>query len=315
MSDRALRASAVPPNDVRGISTGKGIRMRRLLDPESGTCRIVALDHGMTSPVFLDGLANMPALIEEVVAGGANVLMLGRGAATAYWQHFAGEAALALMLTASAAGRPAGSRVTPIGSVDEALRLGADGVVVYVALGGDDEPAMISYLSKVAEACDRSGMPLIAEAEFPDAYAASNSAPLDLGADYLLRNVRLCADLGADIIKVNWCEDKDQFSRIVLAADRPVVLAGGPVISDELLLSRMQDARDVGAVGFSVGRNVFEHPEPRAMTRALARVFADRWSDAEALAELAATSSDGRRQLEDALMKQTPALSDKGVPE
>ena len=41
---------------------------------------------------------------------------------------------LALMLTASAAGRPEGAQITPIGSVEEALRAGADAVVMYVAL-------------------------------------------------------------------------------------------------------------------------------------------------------------------------------------
>lgn len=256
----------------RALSTGKRIRLRRLIDPVSGSCRIVALDHGMTSPVFLNGLADMGTRIDEVVAGGANVLMLGRGAARSYWAHFAGHAALALMLTASTAGRPGGPRVTPIGSVEEALRMGADAVVVYVALAGDDEAAMISFLSQVGEACEHLGMPLIAEAEFPDAYAGRN-APAAGDGEYLTRNARLCADLGADIIKVNWSGSNESFARIAAAADRPVVLAGGPVISDEELLCRMQEARRAGAIGFSVGRNIFEHRDPERMTRMLTEIF------------------------------------------
>jgi len=59
--------------------------------------------------------------------------------------------------------------VTPVNSVEWALRAGADAVVAYVALGGENEPAMISYASRIAEACDRWGMPFIAEAEWPDA--------------------------------------------------------------------------------------------------------------------------------------------------
>ena len=41
-----------------------------------------------------------------------------------------------------------------------------------------------------------------------------------------------------------------------------------------------------GAVGCSVGRNVFAHQHPEAMTRALSRVIRERWSATQALEEL-----------------------------
>jgi len=68
--------------------------------------------------------------------------------------------------------------------------------------------------------------------------------------------------------------------------ERPVVLAGGTLISDEALLERMQQARDEGAVGCSVGRNVFQHRRPQAITQAISRVFRDRWPATHALQEL-----------------------------
>jgi len=266
--------------------TGKQIRMKRLIEPESNACLICAIDHGMTSPSFLDGLFDTPSRVQEAIAGGANVLMLGRGVAKRVAQHFKPTTSLALMLTASAAGRPSGAVITPIGSVDEALRMGADAVVVYVSLSGDDEPAMISYLSQVGEACEGLGMPLIAEAEYPNAYQSLTEMTAAYGVEYLKRNARLCAELGADIVKVNWSDDKSSFSDIVRACDRPVVLAGGSLISDKELLSRMEAARDVGAIGCSVGRNVFQHKKPKSIMRAISRVFRDRWSAQEALEEL-----------------------------
>ena len=66
-----------------------------------------------------------------------------------------------------------------------------------------------------------------------------------------------------------------------------MVLAGGSLITDEELLTRMQPARDEGAVGCSVGRNIFQHQKPAAITAAISRVFRDRWPAAQALAELA----------------------------
>jgi len=271
---------------------GKEMRLKRLIEPASGTSIICALDHGMTSPRYLEGLTDMEARVREAIAGGANVFMLGRGMYARVVAEFRPDTSLALMLTASAAGRPAGPLVTPIGSVEEALALGADAVVVYVALAGEDEREMIQYASAVGEACERWGMPFIAEAEFPNAYQTLHEASSAYGVDYLLRNARLCAELGADIVKVNWSGDAASFGRIVRATGKPVVVAGGTLVSDAELLTRMEQAVAVGAIGCSVGRNIFQHPSPMAITRALCRVIQERWPANQALEELRAALAD-----------------------
>lgn len=267
-------------------TTGKKIRLNRLIQAETNTCLICAIDHGMTSPTFLSGLYDTGARVREAIAGGANVLMLGRGTAKSFCHLFRRDTSLALMLTASAAGRPSGAVITPIGSVEEALRIGADAVVAYVALAGENEPEAISYVSKIGEACELLGMPFIAEAEYPNAYQSLDAMQGTLGAEYLKRNARLCAELGADIVKVNWSGNQASFEEIVRACDRPVVLAGGTLITDAELLDRMEQARDVGAIGCSVGRNIFQHQKPEAITAAISRVFRDKWSAQEALQEL-----------------------------
>lgn len=266
--------------------TGKKIRLNRLIQAETNTCLIVAIDHGMTSPIFLDGLYDTGSRVKEAIEGGANVLMLSRGTVKKYAGHFHRDTSLALMLTASAAGKPSGAIITPIGSIEEALRIGADAVVVYVALAGENEPDTITYLSKVGEACEELGMPLIAEAEYPNAYQSLEKMTQVLGVDYLKRNARLCAELGADIVKVNWSGDQKSFGEIIHACDQPVVLAGGSLIPDEELLWRMQMAREVGAVGCSVGRNVFQHANPQTITEAISRIFRNGWSAKQALEEL-----------------------------
>jgi DhnA family fructose-bisphosphate aldolase class Ia len=266
--------------------TGKKIRLNRLIQSETNTCLIVAIDHGMTSPIFLDGLYDTGARIHESIEGGANVLMLSRGTVKHYAGHFHRDTSLALMLTASAAGRPGGAIITPIGSVQEALRIGADAVVVYVALAGENEAEAITYASQIGEACEELGMPWIAEAEYPNAYQSLEKMTQSLGIDYLKRNARLCAELGADIVKVNWSGDQKSFGDVIRAADRPVVLAGGSLIPDDELLERMQAAREVGAVGCSVGRNVFQHKKPQAVTEAISRIFRDNWTAKQALEEL-----------------------------
>jgi len=89
--------------------TGKRIRINRLTETETTTCLIVAFDHGMTSPQFLPGLFDTGRRVQEAIAGGANVLMLGRGMAKNHAHHLRHDTSLALTLTASAPGRPSGA--------------------------------------------------------------------------------------------------------------------------------------------------------------------------------------------------------------
>lgn len=261
---------------------GKTMRLKRVIDA-SGSSVICALDHGMTSPVFLEPLAQIATRAAETVAGGANVIMMSKGMIRLTSESFSPTTSLALLLSASAG--PGGSRpeIVQIADVEEALRLGADAVVLFTALGGDTESGMIRTLSAVGRECAALGMPFIAEAEFPTTYASVEALAAEYGFEYLRRNVRLCAELGADIVKTNWPGDQESFAKLVEATSGvPVVLAGGSRLEDMELLRRVEDAVAVGAIGCSVGRNIFMHPSPEAITRALSRVIRDRWSATKA---------------------------------
>jgi fructose-bisphosphate aldolase / 2-amino-3,7-dideoxy-D-threo-hept-6-ulosonate synthase len=257
---------------------GKAMRLKRVIDPK-GVSVICALDHGMTSPTFLEPLSDIAARTAEAVRGGATVIMMSRGMVRIAEPAFSPTTSLALLLSASA--NPDGTRpaVVQVAEVEEAARLGADAVVLFTALGGDGEPGMIRTLAGVGRECASLGMPLIAEAEFPTTYASVEELTEQYGFEYLQRNVRLCAELGADIVKTNWPGDADAFGRLVEAANGvPVVLAGGSRLQDHQLLGRMEAAMAVGAVGCSVGRNIFMHASPEAITRALSRVIRERWT-------------------------------------
>jgi fructose-bisphosphate aldolase/2-amino-3,7-dideoxy-D-threo-hept-6-ulosonate synthase len=268
------------------MNVGKAMRMKRVVDG-AGVSVICALDHGMTSPTFLEPLADITTRARETVAGGANVIMMSKGMIRLANEAFSPTTSLAMLLSASA--DPGGDRpeIVQIAEVEEALRLGADAVVLFTALGGDTEPGMIDTLSDVGRECELLGMPFIAEAEFPTTYATVEELKQQYGFEYLRRNVRLCAELGADIVKTNWPGDQDSFGKCVEAANGiPVVLAGGSRLEDGELLTRMEQAMQAGAIGCSVGRNIFMHANPEAITRALARVIRERWSADKALAAL-----------------------------
>jgi DhnA family fructose-bisphosphate aldolase class Ia len=266
-------------------NVGKKLRMKRVIDDVTGTSVICALDHGMTSPTFLSGLVDMERRLTETIAGGAHVIMMSPGMARRTADHFAKDVSLALLASASAAGAPT-PRVVNVTAVHDAVRMGADAVVLYVALEPMHEPAMIGTLAEIGAECDRLGMPFIAEAEFPNAYQPAGEQQDEWGFDYLIRNSRLCAELGADIVKTNWSGNADSFARIVEAAGVPVVVAGGSQVTEAELLLRLEQAMAAGAIGCSVGRNIFQHDRPEAMTRAISRVVKERWPHTEALLEL-----------------------------
>ena len=264
---------------------GKQIRLKRLID-EGGVSIICALDHGMTSPKFLQGLADTPARAREAIAGGANVLMLGRNMVKLCAPEFKKDTALAFMLSASAAICPEFNWITEVATVDEALRFGADAVVVYAAFGTPRDQEMLHFLARVGAECEVKGIPFIAEAEFPTAYMPQDQLHEKYGTDYLVYSSRICAELGADIVKTNWPGSQKEFRKILNAVPVPVVIAGGSRVSDQELLNRMEQGMKAGAVGCSVGRNIFEHQDPQAMTRALSRVIRERWKAKVAYEEL-----------------------------
>ena len=269
---------------IRGV--GKSMRMKRVIDSD-GVSVICALDHGMTSPQFLEPLADITTRTREAVAGGANVIMMSKGMIRVAEPAFSPTTSLALLLSASANPERGEPEIVQIAEVEEASRLGADAVVLFTALGGQSEPGMIRILAAVGRACESYGIPFIAEAEFPTTYASVDELKDRYGFEYLRRNVRLCGELGADVIKTNWPGDEASFRKLVESANGiPTVLAGGSRLEDDELLRRMEAAMSAGAIGCSVGRNIFMHRSPEAITRALSRVIRESWKAGDALASL-----------------------------
>jgi DhnA family fructose-bisphosphate aldolase class Ia len=260
--------------------------MKRLIEEDSGTCLIFAIDHGLTSPKYFPELDITEEKTKEVIKGGAHVIMLNMGFAQKVVGVFTSKTSLALMVNSSAPRSPEAPIVTPISTVEAALRLGADAVVVFSALQSKNDAQMINFLAKTGDDCDRLGMPFIAEAEYPTTYESLTNLSDQYGVDYLFYNTRVCAELGADIIKINWTGDRKSWEKIVKAAHVPVVLAGGSKLDDFELLKRFEHAIASGAIGCSVGRNIFQHKSPFAITKALSRVIKEKWEAERAYEEL-----------------------------
>jgi len=247
--------------------------MRRLIDPETKTSFMFAMSHGTSAAAVLEGMERTREMVGHAVREGANVVFLNRGYAVQLADVFkqSNNAALALKVSASAPISTRPHQEITTSSVEEAFRLGADAVVALIPIAPDNEPEVISWVGKLGEDCTRLGMPFIAEAEYPASYGQRKPS-FEMTVEYLKRSARLCEELGADIVKSNWTGTPESFREIVKSVSVPVVVAGGSKESEKELLTKIVQAKEAGAIGCSVGRNIFQHRNPAGMVRAISKV-------------------------------------------
>jgi DhnA family fructose-bisphosphate aldolase class Ia len=269
------------------MSIGKALRLRRIIDPESNTTVMFAFSHGTSVPTVLPGIEDPVGRLRAVREGGADCIFLAPGLIESLSAVIAESSGLGIVAkvtaTATRGGTPHQERL--IASVEHCVELGADGVVALLPFAPENEPDIISLAGQLGEACRRLGVPFLAEAEFPNAYYGDEDYASSWGLPYLKRSARLCAELGADIVKSNWPGSPEEFGEIVEAVSVPVVVAGGSRESDLDLLTKVQAARSAGAIGCSVGRNIFQHDDPVAITRALSSVVRGTHTPEQAVAE------------------------------
>jgi len=165
----------------------------------------------------------------------------------------------------------------PTGTVEEAIRAGADAVSFHINVGSEHEPNQIEDLATLAGEADRFGMPVLAMT-YARGPGVDGSDPEALG-----HAVRLGEELGADLVKTGYSGDAESFEHVVESTRLPVVIAGGSRGTDRETVEMVRGAMDAGAAGVSMGRSVFQHDDPEAIARAVAAVIHD---DADADAAL-----------------------------
>jgi fructose-bisphosphate aldolase/2-amino-3,7-dideoxy-D-threo-hept-6-ulosonate synthase len=80
-------------------------------------------------------------------------------------------------------------------------------------------------------------------------------------------------ELGADLIKVNYTGDVDTFKTVVKGALAPILIAGGPKMNSDMeILNMVQGSMEAGGRGVSIGRNIFQHKNPKGMTQAISGI-------------------------------------------
>jgi len=228
---------------------------------------IIPLDHGVSlGPIH--GLEHPESAIGMAVQEGADALVLHKGM-MGFLEMMSGKLPGVFMhLSASSQLGSTCDHKVLIGSVEEALRRGADGISMHVNLGNRSEPEMLQDLGMIGDACTNWQVPLLVMIYVRDDNGAATVT--DLSIAY---SARIAAELGADIIKIPVPEDFMTLKKITAALPVPVVVAGGSKVADiPVFLDRMEKAMQAGAGGVAIGRNIFQNNDPRLILRAICSV-------------------------------------------
>lgn len=245
---------------------GKSRRMSRLLVGEKNRCLLSPLDHGGWLGV-VKGLDRPQAIVEQVIAGGANAILASPGFLRAAAAALKPDTGLVLRVSLTAGLSAKGTQETPIAQLDTALRLDADAVAVSVFFGREGDLEIYRWLAELIRTCEPFEMPVIAEMMPP--------GELSFDAKAIAHAARIGMEIGADIIKTNYCGDVEQFAEIVQAVPIPIIVAGGPKTNpDRSILQLVRDVLDAGAAGVAIGRRVWQSDDPEQVTRQIHDVMA-----------------------------------------
>jgi DhnA family fructose-bisphosphate aldolase class Ia len=268
-------------------------RLNRLFNPRTGRCFDVAIDHGFFNEAsFLSGIENLPKAVETLVHAAPDAIQLTLGQARLL-QGLPVRPKPALVLRTDVANvygnklpRALFSRMIE-DAVLQAVRLDAACVVVNL-FRIPDEPEVtdqcINNILRIKPQADHYGVPLMIEPLVFQANAKAGGYMVDGDPAKIIPLVRQAVELGADIIKADPTDDVSIYHKVVeTAGGIPVLVRGGSKAPEEEILKRTEALLAQGAAGIVYGRNIIQHPNPSAITRALMAVVHDRSSVADAM--------------------------------
>jgi len=245
-------------------------RYNRIFQPGTGRTVMLAIDHGY----FLGPTTGLEAPGETVapLLPYADSLMLTRGILR---RCIPAQASNPIVLRVSGGTSVlrelSGEGLTV--AIEDALRLNAAAITLSVFVGAEGERTTLLNLAKLVDAGEKYGVPVLA--------VTAVGKDMARDARYLGLASRICAELGAHMVKTYYC---DGFEEVVRGTPVPVVIAGGKKIPERDAIALAWNAIQAGASGVDMGRNIFQSDCPVGMIRAVRAVVHEGAGIKEALA-------------------------------
>jgi len=239
--------------------------MRRLLAGPEKRCLMVPLDHGpWLGPV--SGIDRPRKIVASAIAGGATALLLTPGFLREVSDLIPPEVGVVLRVSVSAGLSTEARQEVPAVTATTAVRFDADAVAVSIFFGRGGEPYLMQWLGELIEQCGGLGLPVVAEMMPPPEFSY---AP-----EQIAHAARIGMELGADIVKTNYCGNVAAFQQVVAATAVPIIVAGGPSTGGaDNAFEVARDAMAAGAAGVAFGRRVWQAADPERVVRGLHEIL------------------------------------------
>jgi len=246
---------------------GKEIRLKRIFR-DDGRTLIVAMDHGIVRAV--PGLERPLEVIEKVVAGGADAIMITLGILNQVYSKIPRNIGIVLSI-------PPDPRYVEIAAKASVH------AVKNTFFGSLQDRERLELLASLAVECEKWGMPLLAEIVPMEIKGGKRIYKIEEAKDA----ARIGAEFGGDFIKTLYTGSRESFKEVVEACPVPVTILGGTKMdTDREVLQVVKGSIDAGGAGVCFGRNIFQHRDPTAITRAIAEIIHEDAEVEEALEKL-----------------------------
>jgi len=232
-------------------------RLSRIINPKSGHCVMLAVDHGYFGnvPGALKRFEDLNILFEY-----ADALMLTRGMLRNCVPAEVNKP-IVLRVSAGASMLKELSNEEINVAIDDAIRLNVSAITCSIFIGGEYEKQSIMNLSKLVNWGQTYGIPVLA--------VTAVGREMVRDARYLGMASRMAVEMGATFVKTYYCDD---FEEVTSMCPAPVVIAGGKKIEERDALQMAKNAIDKGAVGVDMGRNIFQSDKPVGMIKAVREI-------------------------------------------
>jgi putative autoinducer-2 (AI-2) aldolase len=257
---------------LRGASAldwGMKNRLSRIFNPETGRTVMLAIDHGyFQGPT--SGLERVDVNIVPLMPM-ADALMLTRGIL-----RTTVPPTLTKPIVMRCSGGP--SILKELSdeelavNIEDAVRMNVSAVTLQVFIGGEFETRSIHNMCRLVDDGLRYGIPTMA--------VTAVGKAMTRDAQYFRLACRICAELGAHIVKTYYCPEG--FETVTASCPVPIVMAGGKKLPELEALTMAYNAVQQGAAGVDMGRNIFQSEAPRAMMQAIRNIVHKNMKPAEA---------------------------------
>jgi 3-hydroxy-5-phosphonooxypentane-2,4-dione thiolase len=253
------RPEPFPLKGCGALDWGMQSRLARIFRPATRRTVMLAIDHGyFQGPTT--GLERVDLSIVPLLPY-ADALMTTRGMVRSTIPPASGTPIVLRASGGPSVLRELSNEQVAVG-MEDAVRINACAVAVQVFIGGEYETQSVRNMTRLVDAGQRYGVPVLA--------VTAVGRELTRDARYLRLATRICAELGAHMVKTYYCEP--DFDTVAAACPVPLVMAGGKKLPERDALAMAYRAVTSGAAGVDMGRNIFQSQAPEAMIRAVGAV-------------------------------------------